>query len=52
MIICNYHKEASEKLNLNNPRQTKCSLGVDSQTRNCVSKRRDIGDMTNANNHI
>ena len=28
MIIRIFHKEASERLNLNNPRQTESSLGV------------------------
>ena len=42
MIIRICHKRASERLNLNNPRQTECSLGIDSQSHPCVSERRDF----------
>ena len=51
MIIRIYHKEASKRLNLNNPRQTKCSLGSDNQTYPCVSKRRDFKFVPFADNH-
>lgn len=51
MIIRNYQGIASEKLNLNNPRQTKCSLGGDKQYDNSVSKRRDLRLVQNADNH-
>ncbi len=51
MIIRNYQEKASEKLNLNNPRQTKCSLGGDKQYGNCVSERRDLRHMPYADNH-
>ena len=51
MIIRNYQEKASEKLNLNNPRQTKCSLGGDKQYDKSVSKRRDLRLVQNADNH-
>ena len=43
MIIRIHHKEASERLNLNNPRLTECGLGTDNQIYPCVSERRDLG---------
>ncbi len=45
MIVRIWHDNASEMHNLNNPRQTKCSLGIDNQLRNGVSERRDILQM-------
>ena len=50
MIIRIHHKEASEKLNFNNPRQTECSLRIGNQNVPCVlwcavgsvDKRRDF----------
>ena len=51
MIIRNYHNQASKRLNLNNPRQTKCSLGIVNQTLPCVSQRRNFKNMQIADNH-
>lgn len=52
MIIRIWHDNASEMHNLNNPRQTECSLGIDYQLRNGVSERRDILQMPIVNNHF
>ena len=52
MIIRNCHNNASERHNLNNPRQTKCSLGIDNQTDNSVSERRDFIYMPITDNHL
>ncbi len=42
MIIRDCRNNASERHNLNNPRQTKYSLGVDGQSENGVSERRTL----------
>lgn len=52
MIICIWHNNASEMHNLNNPRQTECSLGIDYQLRNGVSERRDFLQMPIVKNHF
>ena len=36
-------EKASERLVINNPRLTECSLGADNQIHPCVSERRDPG---------
>lgn len=52
MNIRIWHNNALEMHNLNNPRQTECSLGIDYQLRNGVSERRDILQMPIVNNHF
>ena len=52
MIVRNWHDNASEMHNPNNPRQTECSLGIANQLRNGVSERRDILQMPIVNNHF
>ena len=42
MVVRIRHKEASERLDFNNPRQTECCLGAENQSIPCVSKRRDF----------
>lgn len=50
MTIWNCHNNAAERHNLNNPRQTNCSLEVGNQPDNSVSERRDFLYMPKANN--
>lgn len=52
MNIRIWHDNASEMHNLNNPRQTECSLRIDNQLRNSVSERLDILQMPIVNNHF
>ena len=52
MIIRICRKEASERLNLNNPIQAQRSAVTDSQHLGCVSERRDLAYVPIADNHI
>ena len=49
MRIC--HKEASERLNLNDTVQAKRSAVTENQHLTCVSGRRDLAYVPNADNH-